>query len=438
MDNRNDNHSPDPAAGAPRLTMKLILRQIGERFFSLEHGWLKTFRELTIRPGAMIARYVSGDRSDYANPFAYLVGGTAIAILSEKLFGFQTAMVENYQTGQDFSPLQSEFFEKFIDLLLKNMLYLSITIIIPFALFLWLMHRRSGYNTAENFVFATFVIGHLSILNSVIVTASAAVLPKGSLIHSAVGLLVVIVFASYASKGFYKGNVFSLVFKTTIAYLSSYVSLFIGVIIGVFVYLSIVVSVPSTIAEWNLVMATEKNAVHVVSGLIDEGVDIDMTRQRTALHLAAEKGHGEIVDLLIAAGADVNLRESNCRVPMFLALIHENFEIAAKLRDAGTDPTVIPESGESLLMAALWVENNEFARWAIDSGVDLNSIRPEKNNATALMIAAKMGDVEMVRLLLDRGALPTLTNHNGETAYDRAASDEIRELLKAPSAASSP
>ena len=52
--------------------MALVLREIVERFFDVDKGWLRTARDLTLGHGAMIRRYVQGHRKVYANPFAYL------------------------------------------------------------------------------------------------------------------------------------------------------------------------------------------------------------------------------------------------------------------------------------------------------------------------------------------------------------------------------
>jgi len=57
--------------------------------------------------------------------------------------------------------------------------------------------------------------------------------------------------------------------------------------------------------------APEAQAIKVVSYLLDAGAHIDDRddRGRTALMIAAEGGHAEIANLLMARGADVSLKD---------------------------------------------------------------------------------------------------------------------------------
>jgi len=79
--------------------MALVLREIVERFFDVDKGWLRTARDLTLGPGEMIRRYVQGHRKVYANPFAYLVLGAAVSIMVQKITGFQDKMIERSRSS---------------------------------------------------------------------------------------------------------------------------------------------------------------------------------------------------------------------------------------------------------------------------------------------------------------------------------------------------
>ncbi|MCW8984369.1 MAG: DUF3667 domain-containing protein, partial [Thermoanaerobaculales bacterium] len=102
--------------------MRLVLSEIVERLFDVDKGWLRTARELTLGPGAMIRRYVQGHRKVYANPFAYLVVGTAANILVQKAVGFQERMVATTRGNTLDSPLQMEFANRFTELIFQNAL----------------------------------------------------------------------------------------------------------------------------------------------------------------------------------------------------------------------------------------------------------------------------------------------------------------------------
>ncbi|MCK4782622.1 MAG: ankyrin repeat domain-containing protein, partial [Desulfobacteraceae bacterium] len=77
----------------------------------------------------------------------------------------------------------------------------------------------------------------------------------------------------------------------------------------------------------------------VVELLLAKGADIEVGKFHvgTALHYATEKGHKEIVELLIANGADVNVKDGRGRTPIDLAMNQGRKEIAKLLLSKGCD-----------------------------------------------------------------------------------------------------
>ena len=69
------------------------------------------------------------------------------------------------------------------------------------------------------------------------------------------------------------------------------------------------------------------------------------------------------------------------------------------------------------------------AKLLLDAGAPINDTEP--TGGTALMVAAKQNRLEVVRLLLDRGAAVGLKSNEGKTARDYAQSAPMvfRELL---------
>ena len=65
----------------------------------------------------------------------------------------------------------------------------------------------------------------------------------------------------------------------------------------------------------------------------------------------------------------------------------------------------------------------------LDAGIDVNA--RDRDGATALHIAAAMRNAtEAVGVLLAHDADNTVVDHQGQTAIDVAASDEIRQLIE--------
>jgi ankyrin repeat protein len=133
----------------------------------------------------------------------------------------------------------------------------------------------------------------------------------------------------------------------------------------------------------------------------------------TALIRAADRGDAEVVEALLQAGADTVVRDARGATALMRAL-----EEVPSYRVAGS---------EQLPKGRL-----EAARLLVTANIgDFNA--QNKNGVTLLMQAANLGETEIVKLLLSRGADVNRTDVFGYTAAvfayekDQAA---IQELLK--------
>lgn len=146
-----------------------------------------------------------------------------------------------------------------------------------------------------------------------------------------------------------------------------------------------------------------------------------------ALLLAAEKGERsrEIISILIGHGADPNRKRKDRTkhhdmTPLMIAVYQKRPNIVQQLIDAGADPNICTEEGETSLMIACSILSNNnddevsLVSLLIDAGASLN-LQGNKGK-TALMYAASNGNLEVVKLLLSKGADPDMKSLNGWTA----------------------
>ncbi|KAK4445311.1 ankyrin repeat-containing domain protein [Podospora aff. communis PSN243] len=119
-----------------------------------------------------------------------------------------------------------------------------------------------------------------------------------------------------------------------------------------------------TVNGWQtpLALAVELNQRHSIELLLKRGASPNAKHQRvgdaefgTVLHLATKRRHGEVVDMLITAGADIEKTDGEGRTPLILALElaaaghHQEYEkILEVLLHAGADVnTVVEQEGKA-------------------------------------------------------------------------------------------
>lgn len=118
------------------------------------------------------------------------------------------------------------------------------------------------------------------------------------------------------------------------------------------------------------------------------------TDRRTALYAAAEKGHVEVVKLLINRGAYVNLLGTDNDAPLHVAVVNNKLECVRLLIDRGA----FVNKGDNRTLVCYVTE--------LTKHVELN---------TPLHLAARLGFGDIVILLLERGADVLLKNVGTET-----------------------
>ncbi len=153
--------------------------------------------------------------------------------------------------------------------------------------------------------------------------------------------------------------------------------------------------------------------------------------ETTDIHLAAYNCDLDLLRERIAAGDDLHLKDSNGYTPLlwcaFRSRVGENqHEIAKTLLKAGANPNdVTTSNNESALEWAIQAGNPLVVKILLDYGADVNLI----GCVTPLIAAAREGDKEMIQLLLQRGADPSI-KVSGYTAAKYAETYGHEELLK--------
>jgi ankyrin repeat protein len=152
----------------------------------------------------------------------------------------------------------------------------------------------------------------------------------------------------------------------------------------------------------------------------------------TALIEGASRGHKEIVDVLLDAGAHIN-GTAHGSAALQAASSAGNASMVRSLCRRGADVNQ-PADDETPLMAASLVKASDVVAELVKFGADVNAVLGDE---TALIGASFVGAVDVVSLLIEAGADPNITTDSTEhgtaliAASSRGAIDVVQVLLDA-------
>lgn len=150
--------------------------------------------------------------------------------------------------------------------------------------------------------------------------------------------------------------------------------------------------------------AAQQQDLRSVRELLSGQIDIDQAQAdgMTALHWSVYYDAAEMSQLLVGAGADVNVSTRYTVTPLSLACQNGNTAIVELLLEAGADPNTALPGGETVLMTASRTGRIGPVRALLARGASVDA--KERNGQTSLMWAAAEGHVEVVAALIAAGA----------------------------------
>lgn len=164
---------------------------------------------------------------------------------------------------------------------------------------------------------------------------------------------------------------------------------------------------------------------------------VDLNKE-SLLHWATLGRKVDMVDALLAAGADVNwpgLHDG--QTPLYVATSVTYKELVDRLLKAGANPNLGkltgPASGASIeiltspLLKTIEWGGIDIAALLLNAGADVN--QGDQDGYTPLTLATEKGNEGMVKLLLKHGASIEVCGPTGRSVYDMATSESIRKIV---------
>jgi uncharacterized protein len=168
-----------------------------------------------------------------------------------------------------------------------------------------------------------------------------------------------------------------------------------------------------------------------------------------AIHFGARQGSIEAMKALLGAGVNINQGDVDGNTPLVLALLNNHYDLAQVLIDRGADPNKGNKDGRAALFTAIDVAipdpsprpvrrefdkltANDIIKSLLDHGANVNQGLTASSaierfaqdhgdksmgaGTTPFMRAARGSDIELMKMLLAKGADPKLTAKDGLNA----------------------
>ncbi|HEY7336585.1 MAG TPA: ankyrin repeat domain-containing protein [Bryobacteraceae bacterium] len=198
--------------------------------------------------------------------------------------------------------------------------------------------------------------------------------------------------------------------------------------------------------------ASENGSSAMVRRLLEAGANpnLALLSGETPLMVAARSGYPEVVEQLLAKGANPNAHGARGQTALMWAVAQQHPEVVKVLlaqhadlnlrSDVWTDVMAvpphgylpynkaIPHGGETALMFAARVGDLDSAKLLVAAGANVNDADAWGVSATTL--AAHSGFTSVVEFLLDKGANPNLAE-NGFTALQEAVMRRDEKMVAA-------
>lgn len=149
------------------------------------------------------------------------------------------------------------------------------------------------------------------------------------------------------------------------------------------------------------------------------------------LYYAAWEGHLDIVERLIAMGAEVTVATTDGLTGLHWAALEGHLEVCRALLDNGADVNArtIVQGNTPLLEVWNGGGHPEVAQLLIERGADVDAVE-KWNGMSILHYAANKGLPTLVRTLIDNGASESLKDNGGRTAAQHASNSATRAAFK--------
>lgn len=157
---------------------------------------------------------------------------------------------------------------------------------------------------------------------------------------------------------------------------------------------------PRTAAEWCMFMFGNRASFATPHQIVRQNPDTPL-RTISLLHVAAARGDVPMIEAKIADGMPIDLLDGHGFAALHLAMVRDDTAITTLLIERGSPVDLRSSDGGTPLMLAAQSASINNVSFLL---ADVNA--RDQRGVTSLHRAVEMGHLDVLRVLLDRGASP--------------------------------
>jgi uncharacterized protein DUF3667 len=222
--------------------------------FSIEKGFLLTFKMLFFKPGVLINEYIKGKTKSYFNPLKYVIlvaGIYAIIVVSSGILDSsmevgQEVMFKNSEVlkqqqeavdnNEEALQLQNKLIEKF-----KQYVNLIPLLMIPFTglVTMWFYRSRKLFY-GEFLIVNCYIFSQSFIIIALILVPIVLIFPFLKSYFPAISAITTLAYISFALYKTFKGSPILAVIKTIFIYIIGSLFFFIFLLIALYLFINVI------------------------------------------------------------------------------------------------------------------------------------------------------------------------------------------------------
>lgn len=217
-----------------RLEWRNLADDLQKRVFGFDNNYMRTVKDLTLRPGKVIEAIIEGVRVKYIGPVGYYFLMLTLFVLLVSILDIDMAEFSRTFVPENQDEFQKNFQQKWSESIFSNFRVFSFLLAPFFIMGVWLIFRNKKFNFLETAVVYFYGQGHTFIL-SIIALFIYYFAEDNNMMAYVLPLSVA--YFGYSCASFYQGNKIWNFFKGILGLALGYIFFMLIFLIGMIVYL---------------------------------------------------------------------------------------------------------------------------------------------------------------------------------------------------------